>query len=53
MKLFRRKTAKEKLQKQYESKLTQAHSMATVNRKKSDQLIYEAEQIMQKIENEN
>ncbi|MFT5668968.1 MAG: hypothetical protein ACI9DK_003178 [Vicingaceae bacterium] len=53
MKLFRRKSKKEKLQKQYEVKLAEAHKMSTVNRKKADQLIYEAEQLIKEMENEN
>lgn len=53
MKLFRRKSKKEKLQKEYEKKLAEAHKMSTINRAKSDQLIYEAEQLIKQMENEN
>ena len=53
MKLFRRRTKKEKLQKEYEAKLAEAYKMSTINRTKSDQLTYEAEQLAKQIENEN
>lgn len=53
MSFFKRKSKKEKLQKQYEKKLAEAHKMSTINRAKSDQLIFEAEQLIKQIENEN
>ncbi len=53
MNFFRRKSKKEKLKKEYEQKLKEAHKMATVNRKRSDELIYEAEQLIKQMENEN
>ena len=53
MKLFRRKSKKEKLQKEYRQKLAEAHKMSAINRAKSDQLIYEAEQLIKQIENED
>lgn len=53
MKLFRRKSNKEKLQKQYKKKLMEAHKMSSINRAKSDQLIFEAEQLIKQMENEN
>ncbi|MFT5777989.1 MAG: endonuclease III [Crocinitomicaceae bacterium] len=53
MKLFKRKSKKEKLQKKYEQKLAEAHKMASISRQKSDELIYEAEQLIKQIENEN
>ena len=53
MKLFRKKTKKEKLQKQYEKKLVEAFKMSKINRTKADELSFEAEQIIKKIENEN
>lgn len=52
MKLFKRKTKKEKLQKEYRQKLSEAHKMSAVNRAKSDELMAEAELLMQQIENE-
>lgn len=52
MKLFKRKTKKEKLQDLYKKKLAEAHQMSTSNRKRSDELVFEAEQIMKQIENE-
>ena len=53
MKFFRRKSKKEKLKNEYEKKLAEAHKMAKINRKKSDELIYEAEQLIKQMENEN
>ena len=53
MNFFRRKTKKEKLQKEYEAKLAESHKMSTINRKRADELIYEAEQLIKQIENEN
>ena len=53
MNFFRRKSKKEKLKKQYEQKLKEANKMSAINRKKSDELIYEAEQLIKQMENEN
>ena len=52
MNIFKRKTKKEKLNKEYERKLEKAHQWSTINRKKSEELIYEAEQILKQMENE-
>ncbi|MBP8793592.1 MAG: Lacal_2735 family protein [Lutibacter sp.] len=49
--LFKKKSAKEKLQVQYEELLKESYNLSTTNRKLSDQKIYEAEQIMNQIEN--
>lgn len=53
MKLFRRKSKKEKLQKEYKAKLAESHKMSSINRKRADELIYEAEQLFKQIEDEN
>lgn len=53
MNFFRRKSKKEKLEKEYQQKLAEAHKMSQINRKKSDELIYEAEQLIKQMENEN
>lgn len=53
MKLFRRKSKKEKLERKYEQKLSEAHKMSAINRSKSDKLIQEAELLIKQIENEN
>tara|TARA_B110000438_G_scaffold77851_1_gene78021 strand:- start:1066 stop:1227 length:162 start_codon:yes stop_codon:yes gene_type:complete len=53
MKLFRRKTKKEKLLKQYKEILVKSHKMSSINRAKADELVCEAEQIMKQIEAEN
>ena len=49
--LFKKKSAKEKLQVLYEELLKESYNLSTTNRKLSDQKIYEAEQIMNQIEN--
>ncbi len=53
MGIFKRKTKKEKLQKEYEKKMAEAHKMSAINRSKADKLIYKAELIIKQIENEN
>ena len=53
MKFFSRKSKKDKLQKEYEKKLAEAHKMSTINRKKSDELIFEAEQLFKQMELKN
>ena len=52
MSLFKRKSKKEKLEKKYRNKLEEAYKMSTINRTKSDELTYEAAQILKEIENE-
>ena len=53
MKLFKKKSKKEKLKKKYRKMLEESYKMSTINRTKSDELIYEAEQLLKEIENEN
>ncbi|WP_340066584.1 Lacal_2735 family protein [Ascidiimonas aurantiaca] len=48
--LFKKKTEKEKLQDQYTRLLKEAHTLSTTNRRLSDQKVFEAEEIMKKIE---
>jgi hypothetical protein len=48
--LFKKKSAKEKLQEQYEKLLKEAHALSTTNRKKSDQKAYEANEVMKQLE---
>jgi len=48
--LFKKKSEKEKLQEQYKKLLQESHRLSTSNRKMSDQKIYEAEELMKKIE---
>lgn len=50
MLIFKRKSKKEKLQKKYEQILAEAHKMSTINRKKSDRLIFDAAQLLKEIE---
>ena len=49
--LFKKKSEKEKLQKQYQKLMKEAHALSTSNRKLSDQKVFEAEEIMKKLEN--
>lgn len=48
--LFKKTTEKEKLYKQYQKLTKEAHSLSTTNRKLSDQKVFEAEEVMKKIE---
>ncbi|MDV7188027.1 Lacal_2735 family protein [Lutibacter sp. TH_r2] len=51
--LFKKKSEEEKLQAQYQKLLEEAHKLSTTNRKMSDQKIYEAEEVLKKLENLN
>ena len=48
--LFKKKSAKEKLQIQYEKLLKEAHALSKSNRKMSDEKTFEADEIMKQIE---
>jgi len=48
--LFKKKSEKDKLYKQYQKLTKEAHSLSTSNRKLSDQKTYEAEEIMKQLE---
>ena len=48
--LFKKKSAKEKLQKEYAKLLKEAHTLSTSNRKLSDQKTFEAEEVMKQLE---
>lgn len=48
--LFKKKSEKDKLYDQYQKLTKEAHSLSTTNRKLSDQKVYEAEEIMKKLE---
>ena len=48
--LFKKKSEKDKLYEQYQKLTKEAHSLSTINRKQSDQKVYEAEEIMKKLE---
>jgi hypothetical protein len=48
--IFKKKSKKEKLQEQYQKLMAEAHRLSTTNRKRSDDKIAEAEQIMQEID---
>ena len=48
--LFKKKTEKEKLYDQYQKLQSEAYRLSTTNRKLSDQKMYEAEEIMKKLE---
>lgn len=48
--LFKKKSEKELLQQQYKKLMAQAFKLSTTNRKLSDDKVYEADQIMKKID---
>jgi hypothetical protein len=48
--LFKKKSEKDKLYEQYKKLTKEAHSLSTTNRKLSDQKVFEAEDIMKKLE---
>jgi hypothetical protein len=50
MSLFRKKSPIEKLTKKHKSLLEEAYKLSTINRKKSDELMYEADLIAKEIE---
>lgn len=48
--LFKKKSEKDKLYKQYTKLLKEAHQLSKTNRKLSDQKTYEAEEVMKAME---
>ena len=48
--MFKKKTEKERLYAQYQKLSKEAHSLSTTNRKLSDQKVFEADEIMKKLE---
>lgn len=48
--LFKGKTPEEKLHLEYKKLMEEAHRLSTTNRSLSDQKIYEAEELMKKID---
>ena len=48
--IFKKKSKKEKLQSQYEQLLKEAYKLSKINRKMSDQKTFEANQIMDQLE---
>lgn len=50
MKLFKRKSEKERLQDKYAKLMAEAHKLSTTNRKLSDEKVAEAEEVMKKID---
>tara|TARA_R110000868_G_scaffold303611_1_gene564131 strand:- start:203 stop:376 length:174 start_codon:yes stop_codon:yes gene_type:complete len=48
--LFKTKTTEEKLSQSYKKLLEEAHQLSTTNRSLSDQKVFEAEEIMKKID---
>ena len=51
--LFKKKSEKNKLYEQYQKLTKEAHSLSSINRKLSDQKVYEAEEIMKNLEKLN
>ena len=50
MGLFKRKSEKEKLQDKYAKLMAEAHKLSTTNRKRSDEKVAEAEEVMKRID---
>ena len=48
--IFKKKTAKEKLQEQYDKLLKEAYTLSSTNRKMSDQKTFEANEILEQLE---
>jgi len=48
--LFKKKSEKEKLEELHAKLLKEAHSLSTTNRKLSDQKVFEAEEVMKRLE---
>lgn len=48
--IFKKKSRKEKLQEQYKKLMAEAHRLSATNRKRGDDKIAEAEQVMQEID---
>ena len=46
IKLFRKKTPLQKLEKQYDKLIQESYKMSTINRAKSDTLAYEANEVL-------
>ena len=51
--LFKKKSEKEKLQAQYEKLMKEAFNLSTTNRKLSDNKVYEADTVMQRLQQLN
>lgn len=51
--LFKTKSEKDLLQNQYEKLMNEAHALSTSNRRMSDQKVFEAEEVMKKLEKLN
>ncbi|QCW98907.1 Lacal_2735 family protein [Aggregatimonas sangjinii] len=47
--LFKKKSQKDILHEKYQKLLKEAHQLSTSNRKKSDEKVFEAEEIMKQI----
>lgn len=48
--LFKKKSEKEVLQEKYQKLMKDAYALSTTNRKQSDEKVFEAEEIMKKLE---
>ncbi|MFT4802653.1 MAG: transcription elongation GreA/GreB family factor [Flavobacteriaceae bacterium] len=49
--LFKKKSEKDQMHEQYQKLTKEAHNLSATNRRLSDQKVYEAEEIMKKLEN--
>lgn len=48
--LFKKKPEKEVLQEKYQKLMKEAHSLSSINRKQSDEKVFEAEEINKQLE---
>ena len=53
IKLFRKKTPLQKLEKQYDKLIQESYKMSTIDRAKSDTLAYEANEVLEQIKKLN
>ena len=48
--LFKKKSEKDRLYEEYQKLTKEAHSLSSINRKLSDEKVYQAEEIMKQLE---
>jgi len=51
--LFKKKTEEEKLQKKYDTLIEESYKLSTINRTKSDEKQFEANEVLKQIDNLN
>jgi hypothetical protein len=48
--LFKKKSEKEKLEQKYRKLMEESHKLSHVNRKQADEKVFEAEKVLQRLE---